>query len=823
MTQYDITGMSCAACSARVEKAVSGVEGVMSCSVNLLTNSMTVEGTAKAEIIIAAVQNAGYDASVKGDKSGFDKSGNVSNEFKEIKLLKNRLYLSLAFLPVLMYVAMGYTMFNFPLPAFLDSNPLAVALLQMLLSLSVMIINRRFFINGFKGVMNKSPNMDTLVSLGSGASFLYSVYGVVNIGTALSAHNLPLTVSHLHGLYFESAAMILVLITFGKLLEAISKGKTTSAIRGLMGLAPKTATILVDGAERIVSISDIKKGDIFVVRPGTAFPADGIIIDGHCAVDESALTGESIPVDKEVGDRVSAATVNKSGFVKCEAINVGEDTLLAQIIKIVTDSSATKAPIARLADRVSGVFVPVVLLVAAVTFVIWLILGAKFGFALTRGISVLVISCPCALGLATPVAIMVANGVGAKTGILFKNAAALEQAGKTNIVALDKTGTITKGNPIVTDIIPMEDTGREELLTLAYALEDKSEHPIAKAIVNKAREDNIPIAECENFNVFPGNGLSAIMSGVSVVGGNFAFVSQYIELMNVSAIADELANQGKTPVFFARGNKFLGIIAVADEIRQESVVAIKELKSIGIKVVMVTGDNEKTANAVKKKIDIDEVIAEVTPIGKEKVIRDLKSRGTVAMVGDGINDAPALTTADVGMAIGGGTDVAIDAADIVLMKNCLTDVCTAVKLSRATIKNIKENLFWAFVYNIIGIPVAAGVLIPAFGFELSPMFGAAAMSLSSLCVVTNALRLNLFIKNNHKGAKLTMEKIIRIEGMMCLHCSGRVKQALEELSGVAEATVSHESGTAIVKLTSDITDELLKATVEAQGYKVVNY
>lgn len=819
--RYDITGMSCAACSARVEKAVSAVDGVTGCSVNLLTNSMVVEGTADAMTIISAVEGAGYGASVRGDGRGISDSENKSEESKEIRALKNRLYFSLVFLSVLMYVAMGHTMFRFPLPDFLDGNPLLIALLQLILSLAVMLINRKFFINGFKGIINKSPNMDTLVSIGSGASFLYSLYVVFNIADASFAHNDILAHSYLHGLYFESAAMILVLITFGKMLETVSKGKTTNAIRALVNLAPKTATIVVDGQEKVVSITEIKKGDVFVVRPGNAFPADGIITEGHCSVDESALTGESVPVDKAVGDTVSAATVNKSGYVKCEATKVGEDTLLSQIIKIVVDSSATKAPVARLADKVSGIFVPVVILIAAVTFLIWLLLGAAFEFAFTRGISVLVISCPCALGLATPVAIMVANGVGAKMGILFKNATALEQTGKVKIVALDKTGTITKGTPAVTDIIPMGNTSHNELLRLAYALENKSEHPIAGAIVNKAEECGIPLDECDDFNVFPGNGLSAYVSGEKVTGGNITFVSEHIELNDISAIADELANQGKTPVLFAKADNLLGIIAVADEIRQDSVEAISELKSMGIKVVMVTGDNEKTANAVKEKVNIDYVVAGVTPMGKEKVVSELKLDGAVAMVGDGINDAPALTAADVGIAIGGGTDVAIDAADIVLMKNRLADVCSAIKLSRATLKNIRENLFWAFVYNIIGIPVAAGVLIPIFGIELSPMFGAAAMSMSSFCVVTNALRLNLFNKNNHKGVELIMEKTIKIEGMMCPHCSGRVKQALEALDCISEAIVSHETGTATVKLTSDISDEILKSTVEAQGYKVI--
>ncbi len=820
MTQYNITGMSCAACVARVEKAVSQVDGVINCSVNLLTNSMIVEGDADTIAVTTAVENAGYGASVKGERTPLAVE-DESVEEREIKSLKKRLYLSLVFLPFLMYFAMGHTMFHLPVPRFFANNPLVIALLQFVLSFAVILINRKFFINGYKGILNNSPNMDTLVSLGSGASFLYSLYGVYNIANAVSANDTHLAVSGLHGLYFESAAMILVLITFGKTLEAYSKGKTTSAVRGLMDLAPKTAIILVDGKEKIVGADDIRVGDVFIVKSGTAFPADGIIIEGHCAVDESAITGEGIPVDKEEGDPVSAATINKFGYVKCKATNVGADTLLSQIIKIVTDSTATKAPVARIADKISGVFVPIVIAIAAVTFIVWLLCDAEFGFALTRGISVLVISCPCALGLATPVAIMVANGVGARSGILFKSSSALECAGKTDIVALDKTGTITKGSPAVTDIITADDISEKELLSIAFSLENKSEHPIARAIVSRAKDENIPCAECDNFNVFSGNGLSADVLGVMVVGGNFNFVSGYAELSDVVSTADALAKQGKTPVFFARGNKLLGIIAVADEIRQDSVDAIRKLKSMGIKVVMITGDNEKTANAVKEKTDIDEVFAGVTPIGKESVIRDLKSRGKVAMVGDGINDAPALVAADIGVAIGGGTDVAIDAADIVLMKNRLSDVSNAINLSRATLRNIKENLFWAFVYNVIGIPVAAGVLIPAFGFELSPMFGAAAMSLSSFCVVSNALRLNLFNKNYHKGVKFAMEKIIKIEGMMCPHCSGRVKQVLEGVAGVAEAIVSHESGTAIVKLTSDVADDVLKSIVEAQGYKVI--
>lgn len=830
MTQYNVTGMSCAACSTRVEKAVSAVDGVSNCAVNLLTNSMTVEGTADSFAIIKAVEDAGYSATVKGGSDKSERTTDNTSDKGDFSVFKKRLLTSMIFLIGLMYVSMGHTMFAFPLPVYFKDNPVALGMVQMILASIVIIINGKFFVNGFKGFVKKSPNMDTLVALGSGASFVYSVWSVFVISDAAVAGDMALSFSYLHNLYFESAAMILVLITFGKMLEARSKGKTTSAIKSLMDLSPKTATVVVDGSETEIDASMIKKGDIFIVKPGASIPADGIVAEGHCAVDESALTGESIPVDKGVGDTVSAATVNRSGFIKCEAVKVGEETMLSQIIKMVTDASATKAPIAKVADKVSGVFVPVVMAIAAITMLVWLVCGASFGYALTRGISVLVISCPCALGLATPVAIMVGNGVGAKNGILFKNAAVLEHTGKTEIVAVDKTGTITKGEPRVTDVIPAEGTDKTQLMKLAYSLEAKSEHPIAKAIVSKSLEDDILLLESGDFEVFPGNGLSATVEGEHIFGGNKDFVSGYIESFDgMTDIADKLATEGKTPVYFGKGGTFAGIIAVADSVKDDSAESIQNLKDMGIKVVMLTGDNKKTANAVKEKTGIDKVIAEVTPAGKEEAVRMLKTQGRVAMVGDGINDAPALTAADVGMAVGGGTDVAIDAADIVLMKSSLADVVTAIRLSRATLKNIRQNLFWAFIYNIIGIPLAAGVWIPMWGLELSPMFGAAAMSLSSVCVVTNALRLNFFKsskqmnKIKQKSEEKTMEKTIKIEGMMCPHCSGRVKTSLEQIDGVAEAVVSHENGTAIVKLTKEVSVDLLKSAVEEQGYKVLNY
>ena len=826
MTQFNITGMSCAACVARVEKAVNSVDGVNSCSVSLLTNSMGVEGTADPQRIISAVKDAGYGASLKNSKPELAKDENALEDTETPKL-KKRLISSLVFMLVLMYISMGHVMWGWYLPEILSSNPLAIGLLQLLLTAIVMVINQKFFINGFKGLIHKSPNMDTLVALGSGASFVYSTYALFKMTTVSGemAHH------YLHEFYFESAAMILTLITVGKMLEARSKGKTTNALKSLMNLAPKTATILKDGIEVEIPIEQVQKGNIFVVRPGEQISVDGIILDGHSAVDESALTGESIPVDKSVGDKVSGGTINQSGFIKCEALRVGEDTTLSQIIKMVSDAAATKAPVAKIADKVSGIFVPVVITIAVVATIVWLISGQSFGYALARGISVLVISCPCALGLATPVAIMVGNGVGAKNGILFKNAVSLEETGKANIVVLDKTGTITTGQPSVTDILPINST-ENELLNVAYALEIKSEHPLARAIVNKADEMKISATDIEDFMSLAGNGVQGKIENKPFYGGNLTFISSKVTVNNEAIKkAENLAESGKTPLFFASDEKLLGIIAVADVIKDDSPKAIKELQNMGIKVVMLTGDNEKTANAIGKLAGVDEIISGVMPDGKEKVIRKLKDQGKVVMVGDGINDAPALTRADIGMAIGAGTDIAIDSADIVLMKSRLSDVASAIRLSRATLKNIHENLFWAFFYNAIGIPLAAGVFINIFGWELNPMFGAAAMSLSSFCVVSNALRLNFKdIRNSKKDKKIKfkykekkpMEITMKIEGMMCPHCEAHVKKALEGVAEVREAIVSHKDGTAIVTLDADAAPVTLKKAVEEQGYKVID-
>ena len=817
--QFSVTGMTCAACSARVEKAVSAVAGVSLCAVNLLTNSMTVEGTATDKAIEDAVIKAGYGI------KGTDRPDNT-----EEKGLRARLVSSLVLLIVLMYFSMGYTMWSFPLPDFFDRNPVSVGLVQLLLSVTVMIINRKFFINGTRGILNKSPTMDTLVSLGSGASFIYSLYALFAMSDAQALGNSEHARHFLHEFYFESAAMILVLITVGKMLEARSKGKTTSALEGLKKLTPKTAVILRDGVEVTVDISEIRKGDIFIVRTGESIPADGRIIDGHCAVNESALTGESIPVDKAVGDEVSAATINVSGFIKCEAIKVSDDTLISQIIKMVSDASATKAPVAKAADKVSGIFVPVVIAIAVVTLVIWLIAGETVGFALARAISVLVISCPCALGLATPVAIMVGNGVGAKNGILFKNATTLENAGKTEIVVLDKTGTITNGTPKVTDVIPFGIT-ENELLKTAYSLEIKSLHPLALAIVDEAKKQQLTADETENFKEVSGNGLTAELNGSQIIGGNQKFIESSAILSDEqNTVSDRLAKDGKTPLFFAKNGEVIGIIAVADTIKPDSPKAIAELSGMGIRVIMLTGDNARTANAIKTQTGVGEVIAEVLPDEKAKVITELKKQGNVTMVGDGINDAPALTTANTGIAIGSGTDIAIDSADVVLMKSNLTDVPATIRISRKTLKNIHENLFWAFIYNVIGIPIAAGVLIPVFGIGLNPMIGAAAMSLSSFFVVTNALRLN-FVKIyspdkdkkiKHKKEKKTMEKVLKAEGIMCMHCEARVKKCLEAIDGVTEASANHETGIVTVKLAKDVPTETLKSAIEAEGYKVID-
>ena len=854
MEQYNVTGMSCAACSARVEKAVKKVPGVTSCSVSLLTNSMGVEGTASPAAILSAVQEAGYGASPKNASSS--KASDASADLDaladhETPKLKRRLIASLGFLLVLMYFSMGHMMWGWPLPRWFDGNHIAMGLVQLLLAGIVMVINQKFFINGFKGLIHGAPNMDTLVALGSMASFVWSTYALFAMTRAQVDGNDELVMHYMMEFYFESAAMILTLITVGKMLEARSKGKTTDALKSLMKLAPKTATLVRDGAEVTVAIADVQKGDVFVVRPGENIPVDGVVLEGTSAVNESALTGESIPVDKAVGDKVSAATTNQSGFLRCEATRVGEDTTLAQIIKMVSDAAATKAPIAKIADTVSGFFVPAVISIAVVTTIVWLLLGHELGYALARGISVLVISCPCALGLATPVAIMVGNGLGAKNGILFKTAASLEAAGRTQIVALDKTGTITEGAPRVTDLLPAEGVSETELLTLAAALESRSEHPLAKAVLADAEAKAITPPEVTDFAALPGNGLAAKLDGMDIYAGNAAFIQTKLTLPAALAQqAEKLASEGKTPLFFGGAGRLLGVIAVADTIKEDSPEAIRQLQNMGIRVVMLTGDNQRTADAIGRQAGVDEVIAGVLPDGKEAVIRQLQASGKVAMVGDGINDAPALTRADTGIAIGAGTDVAIDAADVVLMNSKLSDVPAAIRLSRATLRNIHENLFWAFIYNIIGIPLAAGLFIP-FGLTLNPMFGAAAMSLSSFCVVSNALRLNLFdlhsTRHDHKTASPaaapvqsaaennkksdaeapevktednTMKKTLKVEGMMCGHCEARVKKALEALPEVDEAVVSHEAGTAIVTLNAEVADDVLKNAVEAQDYKV---
>ena len=830
MKQYQVTGMSCAACSARVEKAVSKVPGVTACSVSLLTNSMGVEGTAGEQAVIAAVEAAGYGASVKGAPAAAVPAADDPLADHETPALKRRLYSSLVFLVALMYLSMGHMMWGWPAPAFLAENHVAMGLVQLLLTAIIMVINQRFFISGFKSLWHRSPNMDTLVALGSTASFVYSVYALFAMTGAQARGDAAQVMGWMHEFYFESAAMILTLITVGKMLEARSKGRTTDALKGLMKLAPQTATLLVDGQERTVPIGDVKQGDLFVVRPGENIPVDGVVLEGHSAVNESALTGESIPVDKAEGDAVSAATVNQSGFLRCQATRVGEDTTLSQIIRMVSDAAATKAPIAKVADRVSGVFVPVVIAIALIATAVWLATGADFGYALARGISVLVISCPCALGLATPVAIMVGNGKGAKNGILFKTAVSLEEAGKVRVVALDKTGTITTGQPRVTDVLPAPGVTDEQLIAAAYALEQKSEHPLAHAVVERAQNLGLKAQEVSDFAALPGNGLTAMLDGEALSGGSLAFISGRTEVSgDMRAQADHLSGEGKTPLLFSRGGRLLGMIAVADAIKPESPQAVRELQNMGIRVVMLTGDNQRTAEAIGRQAGVDQVIAGVLPDGKESVIRSLQSQGKVAMVGDGINDAPALTRADIGIAIGAGTDVAIDAADVVLMNSHLTDVPAAIRLSRATLRNIHENLFWVFIYNIIGIPLAAGVFIPLLGWQLNPMFGAAAMSLSSFCVVSNALRLNLFdphsARKDHKikfaKEPKTMQKTLKIEGMMCTHCSGRVKKALEELPGVVSAEVSHESGTAVVTMSAPVDDATLKKAVEDQGYQVV--
>ena len=835
--------MSCAACSARVEKAVSKVPGVTSCSVSLLTNSMGVEGSASAADIIAAVEEAGYGAEKKGTKSSVSSAASSGSaaaaagdslKDRETPKMKKRLIASLCFLIPLMYFSMGHMMWNWPVPSFFENNHVAMGILQLLFTGIVMVINQKFFISGFRGLIHRAPNMDTLVALGAGASFVWSTYALFSMTGAQMRGDMEGVMSYMHEFYFESAAMILTLITVGKMLEARSKGKTTDALKSLMKLAPKTARVLRNGVEEEVGIDQVRKGDIFVVRPGENIPVDGIVLEGNSAVNESALTGESIPVDKKEGDRVSAATLNHSGFIRCEATRVGEDTTLSQIIQMVSDAAATKAPIAKVADRVSGVFVPAVIGIAIVTIIVWLAAGQTLGFALARGISVLVISCPCALGLATPVAIMVGNGVGAKNGIMFKTAVSLEETGKTQIVALDKTGTITSGEPRVTDIIPAEGVTEEELLSGAYALEKKSEHPLAHAILVTAEEKQINTGlETTDFQAVPGNGLTGKMGTDMLAGGNLKFISKNAQVSDeIKSLAETLANDGKTPLFFSRNGKLTGVIAVADVIKEDSPEAVKELQNMGIHVVMLTGDNERTANAIGKQAGVDEVIAGVLPEGKESVIRRLKKKGKVAMVGDGINDAPALPRADMGIAIGAGTDSAIDAADVVLMKSRLTDVPAAIRLSRAALRNIHENLFWAFFYNVIGIPLAAGVWIPLFGLQLNPMFGAAAMSLSSFCVVTNALRLNWFklydagrdkkIKSKRKQEETTMEKTMKIEGMMCGHCEARVKKALEALPEVDQAEVSHEAGTAVVTLNTQAADDVLRKAVEDQDYKVTD-
>ena len=838
MEQYTVTGMSCAACTARVEKAVSGVKGVTSCSVSLLTNSMGVEGTASAEEIIAAVRDAGYEASVKNGNK--DQTTRLSSDEdalkdKETPVLKKRLVTSLGFWIVLMYVSMGHMMWGWPLPPFFDGNHVAMGLLQLLLTIVIMVINQKFFISGFKSLWHHAPNMDTLVALGSAAAFVYSTVALFAMTDAQVKGNADAVMSYMHEFYFESAATILTLITLGKMLEARSKGKTTDALKGLMKLAPKTATLLRNGMESIVPIEQVAKGDTFVVRPGENIPVDGIILEGNSSVDESTLTGESIPVDKAAGSTVSAGTLNQSGFIRCEATRVGEDTTLSQIIQMVSDAAATKAPIAKVADKVSGVFVPAVIIIAVITVIIWLVTGHTIGFALARGISVLVISCPCALGLATPVAIMVGNGMGAKNGILFKTAVSLEETGKTQIVALDKTGTITQGEPKVTDMIPVNGRSETELLLIAYTLEKKSEHPLARAIIQAAEQNGLSSDEVEQFQALPGNGLTAVLNGNTLYGGSYKFISEQIQVTDeINKMSEQLSEEGKTPLFFACDDKLIGIIAVADTIKVDSPRAVKEMQDMGIHVVMLTGDNERTAKAIGEKAGVDEVIAGVLPDGKESVIRNMQQKGKVIMVGDGINDAPALTSADIGIAIGAGADVAIDAADVVLMKNCLSDVPAAIRLSRATLRNIHENLFWAFIYNIIGIPLAAGAFIGVLGWQLNPMFAAAAMSLSSFSVVTNALRLNFFrmydsgrdhkINNKFTTKKetKTMTKTLKIEGMMCEHCEMHTKKALEALDGVTKAEVSHKTGTAVVTLEKSVSDDVLMQAVADQGYQVTD-
>lgn len=833
MKQFDITGMSCAACSARVEKAVGAVDGVESCSVNLLTNSMIVEGNAHPSDIINAIETAGYGAKVKDNsKKSVDQS---SLEDTETPKLKKRLLYSAGFLAVLMYISMGHNMWNFPLPAFLD-NVAILGIIQMILAVIVMVINKQFFISGFKALVNKAPNMDTLVALGSGVSFAYSVFTLVKLYLAINWTQFDLAdlaIHYYHDLYFESAAMIVTLITVGKMLEARSKGKTTNAIKSLISLAPKQAVLIKNNKEITVDVDDVLTGDIFVVRPGESIPVDGVVIDGATAVDESALTGESVPADKTVGDSVSAATLNQSGYIKCRATNVGENTTISKIIKMVADASATKAPIAKIADKVSGVFVPVVIAIAVATVAIWLLAGESVGFALARGISVLVISCPCALGLATPVAIMVGNGVGARHGILFKTAVSLEETGRANIVVLDKTGTITQGKPVVTDIIPFE-ISQDDFLTLAYSLEYKSEHPLAKAVVDKANQQGSSLLDVKQFESIVGNGLSGVIDGKQIIGGSLKFISSKISLdSEILSKAQALAEQGKTPLLFAFDNKFLGVIAVADVVKQDSPKAIANLRNMGIKVVMLTGDNEKTANAIGTLAGVDEVIAGVLPDGKEAVVRNLKKQGKVIMVGDGVNDAPALTCADIGIAIAAGTDVAIDAADVVLMNSRISDVVGAIRLSRATLRNIHQNLFWAFFYNVVGIPLAAGLWIPIFGWQLNPMFGAGAMSLSSFCVVSNALRLNFVnIHSNKKDKKIkfkykeseqnSMEKVVKIEGMMCPHCEANVKATLEAFEQVEQAQVSHQQNQAVITLSAPIDDAVIKEAIESKGYKVID-
>lgn len=847
MDQYTVTGMSCAACSSRVEKAVLKVPGVTSCSVSLLTNSMGVEGTASSKAIIDAVENAGYGASKKGEHS--TQSMSVRDEAealidRETPVMKKRLFTSLGFLIILMYFSMGHMMWGWPLPAFFEDNHVAMGLVQLLLTVIIMVINQKFFISGFTSLVHRAPNMDTLVALGSGASFIYSTYALFAMTQAQVQGDMEAVMTYMHEFYFESAAMILTLITVGKMLEARSKGKTTDALKSLMKMAPKTATILQNGQEVTVSVEQVKKGDIFVVRPGENIPVDGVIIEGNSAVNEAALTGESIPVDKAAGDKVSAATLNQSGFIRCEATRVGEDTTLSQIIRMVSDAAATKAPIAKVADQVSGVFVPVVIGISFVTMIVWLLTGQTFGFALARGISVLVISCPCALGLATPVAIMVGNGVGAKNGILFKTAVSLEETGKIQIVALDKTGTITSGEPKVTDVIGADGVSEKELLEVAYALEKKSEHPLARAVIVYGDENHIRGEEVSDFQAVPGNGLKAVLRGEPLVGGNLAYIGQQVTVPeSMRKKSEKLAEMGKTPLFFGRSGKFIGMIGVADVIKTESSQAVKELQDMGIKVVMLTGDNERTAKAIGSQAGVDEVIAGVLPDGKESVIRALKEKGKVAMVGDGINDAPALTRADMGIAIGAGTDIAIDAADVVLMKSRLTDVPAAIRLSRATLKNIHENLFWAFIYNVIGIPLAAGVWIPLFGLQLNPMFGAAAMSLSSFCVVSNALRLNFFkVHSTAKDKKIhsidisdiTEEmrknfkreipdvcsiKLLEIDGMMCGHCEKMVKKTLEKFAQIDEAEADFQTGTVKIRVNEEVPEDEIRAAIEKAGYE----